>query len=248
MRRNILITGASSGLGEGMARQFAAAGRNLALCARRIDKLEELRTELEAAHGVKVAVRKLDVNDHLQVFEMFDELHDELGSIDRVVVNAGVNRGQSVGSGHFEENRQTLTTNFVSALAQAEAAVRMFRSQGSGHLVIISSLGGVRAMPGKLTAYNASKAGLSSLGDGIRYDLLDTAIKVTTLKPGYMESELNDEHGLKRPYVTGASAGAKSLFKAIESEKAKAYVPFFPWAPLSLAIRAMPGKRLKKLM
>src|SRR4051812_1614140 len=90
-RRNILITGASSGLGAGMAREFAARGRNLALCARRTDRLEILKAELLAAHpGITVSLRALDVNDHAQVFEVFREFAVEFGSLDRVIVNAGM--------------------------------------------------------------------------------------------------------------------------------------------------------------
>jgi short-subunit dehydrogenase len=248
LRKNILITGASSGLGEGMARQFAAKGRNLALCARRTDRLDALAGELIAAHGVNVVTRTLDVNDHGQVFAVFKEFRGELGTLDRVIVNAGINRGQPVGTGRFEVNRQTMETNLVAALAQAEAAVEIFREQGAGHLVVVSSLSAVRGMPGNLTAYAASKSGLSALADGIRYDLHGSPIKVSTLLPGYIESEINDEHGNEPPYITKAEAGARALFKAIESETAKAYVPAFPWAPMSVALRILPGGRLKKFM
>ena len=95
-RQKILITGASSGLGAGMARAFAAKGRDLALCARRGDRLEELRAELTAAHpGIRVAVAELDVNDHDRVPRVFAELSDQLGGIDRVIVNAGIGKGKT---------------------------------------------------------------------------------------------------------------------------------------------------------
>src|SRR5688572_29348644 len=91
LRKNILITGASSGLGAGMAREFAKRGRNLALCARRNDRLLELQVELRAsAPEARVVVRELDVNDSAAVFRVFRETASELGSLDRVIVNAGV--------------------------------------------------------------------------------------------------------------------------------------------------------------
>ena len=100
MRKNILITGASSGLGAGMAREFAKRGRNLALCARRMDRVEELKQELLAAHpGIKVATRELDVNNYDQVFAVFKAFREELGSLDRVIVNAGMGKGASLGTG-----------------------------------------------------------------------------------------------------------------------------------------------------
>src|ERR1700730_14705066 len=100
-RQKILTTGASSGLGAGMARAFAADGRDLALCARRTDRLDELRAEqLERHPGVTVAVAALDVNDHEQVPKVFAELSDTLGGIDRVIVNAGIGKGAPLGSGN----------------------------------------------------------------------------------------------------------------------------------------------------
>ena len=87
VRQNILITGASSGLGEGMAREFAGLGRNLALCARRTDRLEALRDELQAAAPqIRVSLHALDVNDHEAVFRVVRACAEEFGSLDRVIV------------------------------------------------------------------------------------------------------------------------------------------------------------------
>ncbi|HWN26261.1 MAG TPA: SDR family NAD(P)-dependent oxidoreductase, partial [Actinomycetospora sp.] len=125
-----LITGASSGLGAGMAREFAARGHDLALGARRLDRLEALRDEL-APTGVRVAVAALDVDDHDAVFTTVRALRDELGGLDRVVVNAGLGKGAPIGTGRFDANLATARTNFVSALAQCEAAMEIFRAQNA---------------------------------------------------------------------------------------------------------------------
>jgi short-subunit dehydrogenase len=248
VRKNILITGASSGLGEGMARQFAAKGRNLALCARRTDRLDALAEELGKAHpGIKIVTRQLDVNDHDQVFAVFKEFRGELGSIDRVVVNAGLGKGQRVGTGRFDANRETLLTNFVAAFAQAEAAVEIFRDQKAGHLVVVSSFSALRGLPKNLTAYAASKAGVSAMADGIRSEFHGTPIKVTTLLPGYIESEMNDRIG-GNPLMAKADAGARALVKAIEGESAKAYVPTLPWVLLSPVMRFAPPWLLRKFV
>ncbi|MFO0336988.1 MAG: SDR family NAD(P)-dependent oxidoreductase, partial [Pseudomonadota bacterium] len=148
MRRNVHITGASAGLGRGMALEFAARGRNLALCARRLDELEKLRGEIVGRHpDVRVAIRALDVTDYARVAPVFRELADELGGLDRVIVNAGLGKGASVGTGKFHANRQTAETNFVGALAQCEAALELFRPANAGHLVTIASVAGTRGMP-----------------------------------------------------------------------------------------------------
>jgi short-subunit dehydrogenase len=246
LRKNILITGASSGLGEGMARQYAARGRNLALCARRADRLEALAEELKKAYpGITVVTRKLDVNDHDQVFTVFEEFCEQLGSLDRVIVNAGVGKGQPIGTGRFDANRQTLQTNFLAAAAQIEAAVGIFRKQKDGHLVVISSFAALRGFPGNLTAYAASKAGVAALAEGTRIELLRTPIKVTTLLPGFIESGMNEDIS-KVPLGTKAEPGAQALVKAIESETAKAFVPSWPWSPLARVFRFVPASVLKK--
>ncbi|PRX47127.1 short-subunit dehydrogenase [Prauserella shujinwangii] len=247
-RKNIVITGASSGLGAGMARRFAAAGRNLALCARRTDRLDALAEELTRRHpGIRVVTRGLDVNDHDRVFTVFEEFRAELGGLDRVIVNAGLGKGQPVGTGYFYANRQTAETNFVAALAQCEAALGIFREQQAGHLVVVSSFSALRGMPRNLTAYAAAKAGVTALADGIRADTLDTPIRVTTLLPGYIESEMTGSAG-RAPLLTGADRGARALVKAIEREPARACIPALPWAPLSVVIRLLPVRLLRRLV
>jgi short-subunit dehydrogenase len=247
-RTRILITGASSGLGAEMARQFAAAGAGLALCARRVDRLEALRDEIHAAHpDCTIAIRALDVDDHDAVFRVFRELADELGGLDRVIVNAGLGKGAPVGTGRFDANKQTLTTNLVSALAQCEAAMEIFRAAGAGHLVIVSSLSALRGMPRSMTAYAASKAGLATLAEGIRAELIGTPIKVTTLFPGYIRSEMNERVAQRTPLMAGTEDGVRAMVRAIERERPSAVVPPWPWRPLSVLIRHAPLRMLRRL-
>lgn len=246
-RQNILITGASSGLGEGMAREFAAMGRNLALCARRVDRLVELKAELENKYpGVKVLVRPLDVNQHDQVFEVFRAFKQEFGQIDRVIVNAGLGKGQPIGKGRFDANLQTAQTNFIAALAQCEAAVEIFRAQNSGHLVSISSMSAMRGLPRNLTTYAATKAGLAALTEGIRADLLRTPIKVTTIFPGYIETELSSKSA-KTPLMVDTASGCRALVAAIEREPAKACVPSWPWTLVGWYMRHAPLAWIAKM-
>src|SRR3712207_776013 len=135
------MSGASPGLGKGMARRYAAMGRDLALCARRVERLEALREELLAAHpGIRVEVAAMDVDDPESVATVLPGLADRLGGLDRVIVNAGIGKGASVGTGKAWANRATLLTNVLGSHAQCEAAMELFRSQGMGHLVLISSV------------------------------------------------------------------------------------------------------------
>jgi short-subunit dehydrogenase len=247
MRKNILITGASSGLGRGMAREFAKLGRNLALCARRTERLEELKAELGAAHPeIRVVIRPLDVLNYDQVFEVFRSFHEEFETLDRIIVNAGIGKGQPLGTGYFWANRKTAETNFVAALAQCEAAVEIFRKQNAGHLVTISSMSALRGMRKNLTTYAATKAGLSVLTEGIRADLLRTPIRVSTIFPGYIRSEIN-EKVKKTPFMVDTETGCRALVKAIEREPAQAYVPRWPWALIGFAMKRVPLSWLSSL-
>lgn len=246
MTKTILITGASSGLGAGMAREFAQLGYNLAICARRLERLQSLKQELEAEYPIKVIAKMLDVTDYDQVFAVFKAFKHEFSHIDRIIVNAGVGEGRRIGKGNFELNRATAETNFISALAQCEAAVEIFREQNQGHLVVISSMSAMRGLPKHLSTYAASKAAVAHLAEGIRAELLDTPIKVSTIFPGYIRTELN-QGAKKLPFEIDEKTGAHLLVKTIEKQPVKAYVPQWPWLPLGLAMKVLPLRLVNKL-
>ncbi|MBE0486612.1 SDR family oxidoreductase [Marinobacter sp.] len=249
MSRTILITGASSGLGEGMAREFAAKGNHLALSARRIERLEALREELKAKHpDITIGVRALDVNNHQQVSDVFRAFRDEFGQLDRIIVNAGIGKGQPLGTGRFDANFQTAETNFVAALAQIESAMEIFRAQNHGHLVAVSSVTAVRGMPGNVTTYAATKAGLAALCEGLRVELKKrrSPIRVTTLYPGYIRTEIN-EKVKNTPFIVDAQTGCRAMVRAIESGKAECFVPGWPWTPIGFIVRRLPESVLAKL-
>ncbi|WP_040840925.1 SDR family oxidoreductase [Nocardia brevicatena] len=243
----ILITGASSGLGAEMARQFAARGYDLALCARRTDRLAELAEQIGAAYPqVRVRVAELDVTDDDAVFRVFDEFAAELGRIDRVVVNAGLGKGAPFGTGGHHANRQTAMTNFVGALAQMEAAMQLFRAQGGGHLVVISSVSAVRGWPKAMTTYAATKAGVATMAEGIAAERVP-GVDVSIIYPGYIESEMNDRAKQRPVFLVDTSTGVRAMVSAIEKHKFKAYVPPWPWAPVALVTKVLPAAVVRRL-
>src|SRR6476620_10760488 len=244
---SILITGASSGLGAEMARQFADLGYDLALCARRTDRLDALRSEITALHpSLRVVVKALDVNDHDAVFRVFDELADELGGLDKVVVNAGLGKGQPLGTGRFDANLATARTNFIGALAQTEAAAAIFRRQDRGQLVMVSSFSALRGMPKNITTYAATKAAVAHLAEGFRADVHGTPIKVTVLYPGYIVSEMSGTSA-KTPLMASTEKGVRAMVDAIEKEKKSALVPAWPWVPLGFVIKRVPVGLLRRM-
>ncbi len=246
-RKNVLITGASSGLGEGMARAFAAKGCNLALCARRVENLEAIKSDLEAKHpDVQVLIKALDVCDYEQVFSVFNAFRDELGSLDRVIVNAGMGKGASMGTGYFHANLRTAQTNFTGALAQCEAAMTIFREQNAGHLVTISSMSALRGMPRAINIYAATKAGLRTMTEGLRADVIGTPIKVSCILPGFILTPINEDLK-KAPMRVDLETGCKALVKAIEKEPGEAKVPGWPWVPMGWLMKVLPLSVVAKM-
>jgi short-subunit dehydrogenase len=239
VRQRILITGASAGLGEGMARRFAGMGRDLALVARRTDRLDALKKELLAAHpGIRVETAALDVDDPEAVARVIPELAERLGGLDRVIVNAGIGKGAPIGTGKAWANRAVLITNVLGAHAQCEAAMEIFRRQGAGHLVLISSIASIRGMRRTRTAYGASKAAVNSLAEGIRSDVWGSGIAVTTILPGYIATDLNV--GRRGMFTVDLDPGVDALTRAVEREPVRAFVPEWPWTVLARLFRVLP--------
>jgi len=235
-----------------MALEFAREGCNLALCARRETSLEELKTELKAINAnIQVFVRPLDVTQPEQVFAIFNAFNDDFKAIgesmDRVIVNAGLGKGAPIGKGYARQNMQTATTNFCGALSQMEAAMEIFRAQNYGHLVVMSSISAFRGYPWAVTVYAATKAGLKSLAEGVRMDMLNKPITVSTLFPGYIESEMTGQLEKRPPFMISLKKGSKLLVKAINKEKANAYVPFWPWYFYMLAMPFLSLRLLRKM-
>ncbi len=245
----ILITGASSGLGEEMARQFADLGYDLALCARRTERLDALQSEISAVHpDVTVGIKALDVNDDDAVFAVFKEFVADFGAIDRVIINAGLGKGAPLGTGRYDANKETAMTNFVAALAQTEAAMEIFRAQGSGHLVMISSVSAMRGMRKNITAYAATKAGVAALAEGLLNENVKAkGIDVSIIYPGYIASEMNEKVKERAKFMVDTKTGVKAMVAAIEKRKEKALVPAWPWVPLGFALKNLPMGLVRRI-
>lgn len=153
--------------------------------------------------------------------------------------------GARLGSGKLWANKATIETNLVAALVQIETALDMFNQRGSGHLVLISSVLGVKGVPGVKAAYAASKAGVRSLGESLRAEYAQRPIRVTVLEPGYIESEMTAKSASTMLMVDNAT-GVKALVAAIEREPGRAAVPWWPWAPLVRLMWVLPPRLTRR--
>lgn len=239
------ISGASSGLGAEMARQLVARGDSVAIAARRLELLEALQEELAPLPG-KVSVHALDVTDAAAVMAAMRMADIQLGGLDVVVVNAGIAGGARLGTGGFARNRDLVETNFTGALAQIEAAMELFRGRGRGHLVLVSSLASVRGLPGTSAVYSATKAALALLGESLRTELAGTGISVTTLRPGYIRTDLSAK--TRFPYLSLLERGVEAMIAAIDRRAGDVVVPAWPWRPLGWLLRAAPAALIRRFM
>lgn len=216
------VSGASSGIGAELARQLAARGDDVALAARRVQRLEALADDLRPL-GVTATVHGLDVTDAAAVDRQIraaDAAHDGL---DVVVVNAGVGGGARVGHDRHEDNRHLLEVNLLGALAQTETALQLFRPRDAGQVVLMSSVAGLRALPGTMATYSASKAALRSLGRSLQADLAGSGVIVTILLPGYITSEMTED--VPEAIKTATAPAVTSIIEAVDDRRAEAYIP-----------------------
>jgi short-subunit dehydrogenase len=244
MTKTVFITGATRGLGAQLARQFASRGYKLALTGRKIDELEALRQELQSV-SPEICVKVLDVLNFDAIEVTMRECARELGGIDIVIVNAGVAYMAGIGKGGFEDMRKSIDINLTGAIATCESAVALFREQGRGQIVGISSVSAVRGMRNQ-GAYSATKAGFSKYLESMRCETADEPIVVTELAPGYIDTDINQSLA-SRPFLVSAEKGTKIMADLIERQVRFRYVPPWPWSLVAQFLKILPIGLLKKM-
>ena len=191
MKRIALITGASSGIGEACARKFAEGGYDLILTARRAEKLAELKAELEA-EGTKVKTLTFDVRDAEAAETAVDSLEREWRKINVLINNAGLALGlDKEYEGDPDDWNTMIDTNIKGLLTMTRLIVPGMVERNEGHVINIGSVAGDAAYA-KGNVYCATKAAVKTISDGLRIDLAETAVRVTNLKPGLVETNFSN--------------------------------------------------------
>lgn len=188
--KTIFITGATSGIGEGCARKFAAMGSNLILNGRNTEKLEKLKLEL-TTQGVEVLPLPFDVRDRQAMRQAVNSLKGKWQDIDVLINNAGLVIGMDKEyEGSLDEWDIVIDTNIKGLLAMTRMIVPGMIKRGCGHIINIGSIAGDAAYAGG-SVYCATKAAVKALSDGLRIDLVDTPLRVTNIKPGMVETNFS---------------------------------------------------------
>lgn len=188
----VFITGASSGIGEACAQAFAAAGARLLLAARRKDRMEKSAPDLRQRGAPAVHLLQLDVTQPTAVAGAIAGLPEEWKAIDLLVNNAGLSRGlDKLYAGQIDDWEEMIDTNVKGLLYVTRAVVPGMVSRGRGHVINLGSTAGEVTYPGG-AVYCATKAAERAISDGLRQDVLGTAVRVTSVDPGMVETEFSE--------------------------------------------------------
>ncbi len=191
MNKIVLITGATSGIGLGCARKFAENGDKVILTGRNEQRLAEIRQELEAK-GAKVLTLAFDVRDSQQAQQCINDLPEDWQEIDVLVNNAGLALGlEPEYEGDLDDWSTMIDTNIKGLLTMTRLVVPGMVERNRGHIINVGSVAGDAAYAGG-NVYCATKAAVKALSDGLRIDVADTAIRVTNLKPGLVETNFSN--------------------------------------------------------
>lgn len=190
-KKIVLITGASSGIGEGCARKFAMNGYRLILNGRNVEKLNAVKKELLEKYGADVYLLPFDVRDRQAARTALESLPEEWKAVDILVNNAGLVIGvDKEHEGNLDEWDIVIDTNVKALLAMTRLVVPGMVERGRGHVINMGSIAGDYAYPGG-SVYCACKAAVKALSDGLRIDLVDTPVRVTNIKPGLVETNFS---------------------------------------------------------
>ncbi|MFK9093180.1 SDR family NAD(P)-dependent oxidoreductase [Bacillus salipaludis] len=195
--KNIVITGASGGIGAEIAKLCAANGANLVLLARSFDKLEQLETELEQKYRVKVDIFKLDVSDTNQVQVVFQRIFDSIGDIDILVNNAGFGVFREAHEASIDEIKGMFEVNVLGLMACTSMVLPKMRARRFGHIINIASQAGKIATP-KSSVYSATKHAVLGYTNALRMELSDYNVLITSVNPGPIATNfftIADEQG-----------------------------------------------------
>lgn len=226
---NILITGASSGIGAALAREYAGAGVTLHLLARNSERLQSLANDCRGK-GAEVRTAKIDVTDK-EAMQAYIDKADAQTPLDLVIANAGI----SAGTGGTQEppaqvqNIFNVNVNGVLHTVQPAAALMVARKRG--HIAIVSSLAGLRALP-SCPAYSASKAAVRYYGDALRGSLHSDGVMVSVICPGYIRTPMTATNDFWMPFVMDAERAARIIRCGLNRKKRRIGFPLALYLPL----------------
>lgn len=234
--RTILITGASSGLGAGLARHYAAPGRRLVLGGRNAERLEAVAAAC-AGRGAAVERWVGDITDRTGV-RLWIETADDAGALDLVVANAGVSAGTGESGETEDQARRIFAVNLDGVLNTLHPAKDRMVARGRGQLAVVSSIAGYRGFPGA-PAYSASKAAVKAYGEALRLDLRPEGVALSVICPGFIATPMTAVNRFRMPLLMTPERAAAVIARGLARNRPRIAFPW-PTAFMSWLAAAMP--------
>jgi short-subunit dehydrogenase len=238
-RKNVIIIGASSGIGSELARVFSANGYAVGITARRLELLAEVRKELPGISFMK----RMDVAETGSAMHVLEDLIKEMGGVDVIVINAGI--GFINPDLTWVKEKSTIDVNVTGFTAMANVALKHFIDQGSGHIVGISSIAALRGNS-FAPAYGASKAFISNYLEALRFRINKKKLPITVsnIQPGFVDTAMAQGDGLF--WVSSVRKAALQIFDAIKRKRPHAYITG-RWRLVAWILKILPGWALDKI-
>ncbi len=242
--RSILITGASSGIGEAVAVALAVPGRHLALNGRNHDRLAAVAERCRQA-GASVSAKAFDVSSP-RVMQEFIDAAEAAAPLDLVIANAGISGGPGDGVEGAPETARMFEINLIGTVNTVVPSAAAMRRRKQGHIAVLSSLAGLRAMP-TAPAYSASKLAIRAWAEAIRPGLADDGIGLSIICPGFVESRITAANRFPMPFLMPAERAASIILDGLARRRR---VIAFPWQTALIArmVAALPGPLFDALM
>jgi short-subunit dehydrogenase len=212
-----VVTGASSGIGWSLAKRLASAGYKVGLLARRQDKLVALADEIRQAGGT-AAIAAADVGDRGRLLTAVQSLRQELGPVELMIANAGVGMPTLLNPLNIGDIERMVRINLLGVVYSIESVLPEMLQRGRGHLAAVSSLAAYKGLPGE-SAYCASKAAVNVYLEGLRIQLRDKGIAVTTLCPGFVRTPMTAANQFHMPGLLEADEAARGIVRAIQRRR-----------------------------
>ena len=240
---NVFLTGASSGIGEALAREYAARGATLGLVARRDSVLADLAAALPGRHHTYAC----DVTDRDALIAAARAFEAATGGVDVVIANAGISEG--VLTEYYEDLeafRRVMDTNVLALAHTFHPFIAPMRTRGRGTLVGIASVAGIRGLPGS-EAYCASKAAAISYCESLRVELRRTGVRVVTVAPGFVRTPLTAKNPYRMPFLMEPADFARRAADRIDAGTSYAVIPW-QMGVVAKLLRVLPNWAFDRLM